>query len=81
MLALQYLKKQNYKLTLQKLEEARQWPKVWGAGASYPNMGEQSLEDEIQNLIIQKHKGQKLSNKVIDDYLRKVKNLVDLTGK
>ena len=45
---------------------------LYGAGAPYPDMSDYSLEDEVQKLIIQKQKGQKLSDDIIDDYVRKI---------
>lgn len=72
-LALQLLKKADYKNALQKVSEARQWPERLGAGAPYPEMIDNQLENEIQKLIIATQKGQKLSGEIFDNYLKKVK--------
>lgn len=74
MLALQYLKMQKYQLALEKVNEARKWPERLGAGAPYPDMIDQRLEDEIQKLIIQTQKGQKLSEDIFNDYVRKTEH-------
>ncbi len=71
-LALQYLKTDNYKFALQKVKESTLWPKSLGAGAPYPDMINNSLEDDIQKLINQTKEGQKLSMKDFDIYQAKV---------
>ncbi len=76
-LALQYLKRHNYELASQKLNEASQWPERLGAGAPYPDMINNSLENDIQKLITQTRKGQKLSDSVVEDYVKKVESMGD----
>lgn len=71
-LALQFLRKHNYKMALQKVNEAKEWPERLGAGAPYPDMIENSLEDEIEKLIDQTKQRQKLSAGVIDGYEKRV---------
>lgn len=61
-LALELLKKQNYKVSLQKVSEARKWPESLGAGAPYPDMVDNSVEDRIQKLIIQSEKEKKIAD-------------------
>lgn len=51
MLALQAYQKQNYKVALQKVQEALLWPENLGAGAPYPSDINHKLEDEITQLI------------------------------
>jgi len=80
MLALQYLKKHNYKLALQKVKEAREWPERLGAGAPYPDMVNNSAEDKIQKLIIQTKEGKKLSEGVIENYTKEINNIGNLHG-
>ncbi|MEO8820440.1 MAG: DUF5107 domain-containing protein [Ginsengibacter sp.] len=75
MLALQFLKKRNYKLASQKVKEACQWPERLGAGAPYPDMVNNTLEDEVQKLINQTKAGQKLSDDLIEGYFKKVNAL------
>jgi predicted Zn-dependent protease len=72
MLALEYLKKHNYKLALRNVKEARLWPENLGAGAPYPDMINNNLEDEIQKLINQTEQGQKLPDGVVETYLKKI---------
>ncbi|HET7117477.1 MAG TPA: tetratricopeptide repeat protein, partial [Hanamia sp.] len=71
-LALQFLKAHKYKTALQKVNEARQWPERLGAGAPYPDMIKNTLEDDIQKLINQTKDGQKLTDSVIEDYEKSV---------
>jgi Tfp pilus assembly protein PilF len=71
-LALQYLKAGNYKLALQKVNEASLWPESVGAGAPYPDMINNSLEDGIQKLISETKNGQKLSTQALGIYQAKV---------
>jgi hypothetical protein len=72
MLAFQYLKKHKYKLALQKVNESRQWPENLGVGAPYPDMVNNTLPDEIENLINQTKQGKKLSDETADEYLKKI---------
>lgn len=81
MLALQYLKKHDYKLALQKVKEARLWPERLGAGAPYSDMINNSVEDEIQKLIIQAKQGQKISDSVVEDYMIKISGISVSNGK
>ncbi|MEP6627548.1 MAG: DUF5107 domain-containing protein [Ginsengibacter sp.] len=71
-LALQLLKKSNYKGALQKVNEAREWPESLGVGKPYPDQIKNSPADDIEKLIIQVKNGQKISGDVIDDHIRKV---------
>ena len=71
-LALQSLKNRNYKLASKKISDARQWPERLGAGAPYPDMVDNTLQDQIQKLINETQKGQKLQQGVIDDILKKI---------
>ena len=71
-IALQFLRKHNYKMALQKVSEAREWPERLGAGAPYPNMIDNTLEDEIQKLINDTRRGQKLSDGVVENFVKKV---------
>ena len=80
-LALQFLKAHNYKMALQKVNDARQWPERLGVGAPYPDMMNNTLEEEIQNLINQTSKGQKLSENLIDNYIKKVNGNSNMNGK
>jgi hypothetical protein len=71
-LALQLLKKGNYKGAVQKVKEAREWPESLGVGKPYPDQINNSPADAIEKLIIQVKNGQKISGDVINDYIRKV---------
>ncbi|MEO6838992.1 MAG: tetratricopeptide repeat protein, partial [Ginsengibacter sp.] len=71
-IALKFLRKHNYKMALQKVNEAKEWPERLGAGAPYPDMIDNSLEDEIEKLIYQTKQGQKLSEGVIEGYVKRV---------
>jgi hypothetical protein len=77
MLALQYLQKHNYKMALQKVNEARQWPESLGVGEPYPDMINNELEDDIQKLINQTKEGKKLSAEVFTNYTTKVKAITN----
>ena len=76
-IALQFLRKHNYKMALQKVNEAEEWPERLGAGAPYPDMIDNSIEDEIEKLINQTKQGQKLSGNVIEDYVKRVNGIDD----
>jgi hypothetical protein len=76
-LALKFLEKHNYKAALQKVNEARQWPESLGVGAPYPVMINSKLEDDIQKLINQTSKGQKLSAEVFNNYKAEVKEITN----
>lgn len=76
-LALNFLEKRNYKMALQKVNEARQWPESLGVGAPYPDMINNNLEDNIQKLINQTREGQKLSAEVLNNYKKKVKSITN----
>ena len=71
-LALQSLKNRNYKLASKKVSDARQWPERLGAGAPYPDMVDNTLQDQIQKLINETQKGQKLQEGAVDDILKKI---------
>ena len=71
-LAIQFLKVRNYKKALQKLKEAKEWPERLGAGAPYPDMVDNTLEDQVQKLIYDTQKGQKLQEDAIEDILKKI---------
>ena len=73
MLALDFLQKGKYKLALQKVNEARQWPENLGVGAPYPDMINHHLEDGIEQLIGTTKEGQKISTEVFNNYKNKVK--------
>lgn len=72
MLALQYLKKHNYKSALRKVKEAKEWPEKLGAGAPYPDMVNTSLEDSIQKLINQSRQGHVVPEDIFKNYMKKV---------
>ncbi|MDQ2719617.1 MAG: DUF5107 domain-containing protein [Bacteroidota bacterium] len=72
MLALQFLKKGNYKAALQRVNEAGQWPESLGAGAPYSNLIDNTLEDQILKLIKQGHK---LSDDTLKNYESKVNEI------
>jgi hypothetical protein len=76
-LALQSLKTHHYKMALQKVNEAREWPERLGVGAPYPDMIDNSLEDEIEKLINKIKEGQKLSIEVFNNYESKVKAITN----
>ncbi|MEO6812433.1 MAG: tetratricopeptide repeat protein, partial [Ginsengibacter sp.] len=80
MLALQFLKKYNYKIALKKVNEAMLWPENLGAGEPYPDMFDNSLENDIQKLINETKGGQKLSLEVFNNYESKVKAITNGKG-
>jgi hypothetical protein len=73
MLALQLLKHRNYQKALKKVDESRQWPEHLGVGKPYPNMINDRLQNEIENLIRKAEKKHKLNKKQINSYVSKVK--------
>ena len=71
-LALELLKKYKYKTALQKVSDARQWPERLGSGAPYPDMKNETLQDDIETLIKETQQGKKLPGDIIDEYTKKL---------
>jgi tetratricopeptide (TPR) repeat protein len=51
LLALESLRKHNYKTALQKVEEAGMWPRNLGIGKPYTNLINTEMEDSVRRLI------------------------------
>ena len=60
MLALEALKKHQYKTALKKVEEAKEWPMNLGEGKPFPENINTSLEDSIDQLIREARGNKKL---------------------
>ncbi|HEY5371232.1 MAG TPA: DUF5107 domain-containing protein [Hanamia sp.] len=74
MLALESLKKHNYKTALQKVEEAGEWPKNLGVGKPYSNLINTEMEDSLRILITaaMKNKNQPID---YEKYALKIKSI------
>jgi predicted Zn-dependent protease len=71
-LALEFLQKHKYKTALQKISDARQWPERLGSGAPYPDMKNETLQDDIESLVKETQQGKKLSDNMIGEYRQKL---------
>jgi hypothetical protein len=71
-LALEFLKKHKYKTALQKISDARQWPERLGSGAPYPDMKNETLQDDIETLVKEAQQGKKISDEIITEYIQKL---------
>jgi hypothetical protein len=74
MLALESLKKHNYKTALQKVEEAGMWPRNLGVGKPYANLINTEMEDSLHILItaVMKNKSQPIDYEM---YALKIKSI------
>lgn len=72
MLAIELIKAGQLQNAMKKVDEARLWPESLGVGAPYPDMVDNSLENEVAALIKEaEHK--KPSEKTLDEYNARIK--------
>lgn len=75
MLALQSLKTNKLDEAQQKVNEARLWPEHLGAGAPYPNMINDKLENDIDDAILHARKGKAVSGKQATGFIARAKGI------
>jgi Tfp pilus assembly protein PilF len=72
MLALQYMENKKFTKAAQKIREARQWPENLGAGAPYPDMVDNSVENEMERWIDQAGSSHKPTPEGLEDFRKKI---------
>lgn len=73
--ALRLLRNKKYEAALTKVSEARLWPENLGEGKPYPDMINEKLEDEIENLIRETEKTKRPAAAEIGQLTEKVRSL------
>ncbi|MHB1148695.1 MAG: hypothetical protein ACYC01_14015 [Lutibacter sp.] len=60
MLAYEAFEESNYSRTLEKVDEAEEWPRSLGVGKPYPEQIDNDMENALKALIYQEMKNKKL---------------------
>ena len=72
MLALQLLQEKKYKAALLKVSESEEWPEHLGEGKPYPEMTDDSISKEIEQLTIKARQSRKIDVLEIDNYKKQI---------